>query len=481
MQNIDRARRGKDFLDDEISRFESKYSQTSNQSTSNPGQKFNDDHKIANLKVNPLTEDWDALAAPPEVCPKMFKGIIGRIATTASRESEVNPVAAAAATLSWLSVSFGRNPAIRIGDNIHALHLFTLHVGRSSRGGKGMALGLLEKVQSYINEIDPDIAPQVHSGGLSTREGLALLIHDGYQHGRHKESAIRDKRLFIIETEFSNVLNQSKRHGNTLSACIRDLWDSRDIKPATKTFRICASNPHIGLHGCITPTELRSNLSSGDLTNGFANRLLIFWAERKGSIAFPQSADEEEISSLARDLISIITSGKSGYPELQDRDFITFSSQAKKYYEEIYHSFSKPHAGGELISGLLQRRAPMLLRIAGIFALCDYSREIKLSDVESAYSWIEYYSNSVAMIFGPNTNQYAELKIKLQADQLLSWLSKSTEWTSRSSIARICFGANLPKKTIDCILERLLIENRIVRRIVNTGGPTPRTEYKLRT
>lgn len=48
----------------------------------------------------------------------------------------------------------------------------------------------------------------------------------------------------MVESEFANVLQQSRRGGNTLSAALRDCWDGVDLKPATKTNRVHASEPH---------------------------------------------------------------------------------------------------------------------------------------------------------------------------------------------------------------------------------------------
>ena len=46
----------------------------------------------------------------------------------------------------------------------------------------------------------------MHRGGLSSREGLAALIHDGFKQGSREIPAIEDKRLWVIESEFANDL-----------------------------------------------------------------------------------------------------------------------------------------------------------------------------------------------------------------------------------------------------------------------------------
>jgi hypothetical protein len=106
-----------------------------------------------------------------------------------------------------------------------------------------------------------------------------MLIHDGYKDGKTDVPAIVDKRLLVIESEFANVLHQSKRDGNTLSSGLRDAWDGTSIQPAVKTSRVWATDPHISFIGDITPSELLEVMSKREMTNGFANRFIFFYAE----------------------------------------------------------------------------------------------------------------------------------------------------------------------------------------------------------
>ena len=138
----------------------------------------------------------------------------------------------------------------------HHLRVFTLHVGRSGRGRKGDAMSLTKRLKSRLEEAWAGTLGQTHEGGLSTREGLALLIHDGFRQGKEEVPPIDDKRLWVLESEFVNVLHQARRDGNTLSAALRDAWDGVSIRPAIKSARIWATNPHIGIHACVTPSEL---------------------------------------------------------------------------------------------------------------------------------------------------------------------------------------------------------------------------------
>ncbi|WP_022975325.1 DUF3987 domain-containing protein [Nevskia ramosa] len=443
--------------------------------------------KVAANRARTLAEDAaesesDYVIPPPAVDPAMFYGPLGRLARQAAEGTEVNPVAAMAAAMSWLSACMGRNRAIAIGDEWHHLRLFTLHVGRSSRGGKGMALGLLKRVIAAIGKLDDatTLRPQMHTGGLSSREGLAVLIHDGYTEGKTEYPPIVDKRLFIVESEFANVLAQGKRDGNTLSTCLRDVWDGSAIKPATKSSQVWASRPHIALHGCITPTELRAKLASNDLSNGFANRFLMVWGERTGVIPFPSRASDATVHELAKLFAAIIRHGLAGYPDATETCPLRMSRTALSLYADCYREFAKPHPGGELIGGLLQRRAPMLLRMAGLFAVTDLADEIDRGHVEAAQAWMTYFAQSAQMIFAPAVDVEGEAHRNDDAEKLAAWLILKDGWQSRKDITSKCFQGHTAKPVIDEALERLALEARIERREIDGGGPRKRTEYRIK-
>lgn len=434
-------------------------------------------HSVRTLADEP---GWDAVIPPPTPTPDMFYGVLGWLGQQAAEGTEVNPVAAMAAAMSWLSAGMGRNPYIAVGDECHHLRLYSLHVGRSSRGGKGMALGLLKRVIKALSEVDaPESAPQMHTGGLSTREGLALLIHDGYKDGKEEVPAIEDKRLFIIESEFANVLAQGKREGNTLSTCLRDAWDGIGIRPAIKSSRIWASRPHIAMHGSITPTELRTKMGTGDLTNGFANRFLMVWGERTSTIPFPSRASDTAVDALANEFRAVLRHGLAGYPTNTEARRLTLSRSATGLYVDSYRSFATPHPGGEMISGLLQRRAPMMLRIAGLFAMADMTWEISREHMDAAWAWMNYYAQSVHMIFAPTVDTEGEMHRSEEAEKLHLWLSNSGDWRSRKEINRECFSGHLSKTNIDAAIECLAMEGRIERREIDTNGPTMRTDYRV--
>jgi hypothetical protein len=182
--------------------------------------------------------------------------LVGEVACAGGEGTETNPYAIAANFIAYLSCAIGRGVYLPIGNTWHHTRIFCLHIGRSGRGRKGDAVQLVLRIDRALRELDDRYAPQIHRGGLSSREGLVALMHDGYRQGKQEIPAIDDKRLWVVESEFANVLHQGRREGNTLSAALRDCWDGVSLKPATKSNRMYASHPHVCLSGAISPSEL---------------------------------------------------------------------------------------------------------------------------------------------------------------------------------------------------------------------------------
>jgi hypothetical protein len=133
----------------------------------------------------------------PRPDPDCLYGLIGDVGRAANAGNpEVNPYAAALGCMVALCAGLGRGCYLRLGDDWHHPRLFALHVGRSGRGRKGTSIKLVRLILKAIEERHPDVHFQCYTGGLSSREGLLMLIHDGYTTGKVRNAeevpAVRD-------------------------------------------------------------------------------------------------------------------------------------------------------------------------------------------------------------------------------------------------------------------------------------------------
>lgn len=437
----------------------------------------------------PLFDDADdgaAMAAhrnAPQADPACLYGLIGDVARAGSEGTETNACAIAANFMAYLSCAVGRGVYLPIGDTRHHARLFCLHIGRSGRGRKGDAVSLVLRIDQALRETGEAPAPQIHRGGLSSREGLVALMHDGYRQGRQDVPAIEDKRLWVVESEFANVLHQGRRDGNTLSAALRDCWDGVDLKPATKSNRLYASQPHVCLSGAISPGELTGLMSARELTNGFANRFLMIWAERARMLPFPKETPQAVVGHLARKTLEVLAFVRAHRHDEFDYLRMELSPQAQWRYAQLYRGELHDDIGDGVVGALLERRAPMLLRLAMLMALTDLQTRIDVQHVDAAMAWIRHATASVRFVFISTAEEAKLAQVLELSNRVLAFLRERGQAT-RSQISAECFRGKVPKARIDASLEHLLVSTppkitvQWVERHADAPG-TPTRVYRL--
>lgn len=419
----------------------------------------------------------------PQPDPACLYGLIGDVAQAGSEGTETNAYAIAANFMGYLSCAVGRGVYLPVGNTWHHPRLFCLHIGRSGRGRKGDALSLVLRIDQALRELNDSFAPQIHRGGLSSREGLVALMHDGYRQGRQEIPAIEDKRLWVVESEFANVLHQGRREGNTLSASLRDCWDGVCLKPATKSNRLYASYPHVCLSGAISPSELTGLMTARDLTNGFANRFLMIWAERSQILPFPKATPQATVDSLARRILDVLAFVGSDRHDQRDRLRMDLSAQAQWHYAQLYRGELHEDLGSELVSAMLERRAPMLLRLAMLFALTDLQLRVDVHHIDAAMVWMRYSTASVRYVFVSAAEEAKMAQTIELANRVLAFLQARGKAT-RSEISTECFRGRVPKARMDASLDHLLAATppkicvQWVERPVDAPG-TPTRIYRL--
>src|SRR5262249_22824377 len=99
------------------------------------------------------------------------------------------------------------------------------------------------------------------------------------------DPGVADKRLLCVESEFASVVRVLEREGNTLSATIRQAWESGNLRTLVKNNPACATGAHISIVGHVTVEEVRRYLSATEQANGFGNRFC--WALVRRSKVLP--------------------------------------------------------------------------------------------------------------------------------------------------------------------------------------------------
>ena len=259
----------------------------------------------------------------------------------------------------------------------------------------------------------------------------------------------------MVESEFANVLHQGRRLGNTLSAALRDCWDGADLKPATKSNRLCASQPHVCLSGAISPSELTGLMRTRELTNGFANRFLMIWAERSRMPPFPRETPQTVVDRLARRTREVLAFVRADHHIEREHLRMELAPQGQWRYAQLYRGELNDNFGDGVVGALLERRAPMLLRLAMLMALSDLQSRIDASHIDAAMAWIRYATASVRFVFVSACEDAKLARVLERSNRVLAFLRERGQAT-RSQISAECFRGKVPKAQIDASLDHLL-------------------------
>ena len=452
------------WLRDEIKRSR-EFVGTKNNQTLNEKNEQNELNQIENR----IWQQW------PELGQDALSGLAGRFVELASRNSEADPAAILLSFLIRFGVEVGVGPFLFVGDSKHYARSIVVVVGNSSKARKGTSGKPVTRVFS-LGVIDNDFNVYVPAssspGPLSSGEGLIWNVRDpvlawkvdkktGEGEDVIIDPGVKDKRLFILDEEFSSCLTASKRDGNTISAIIRCLWDNGNLSPLTKNNRIKATGAHIGIVSHITLAELNKKLEDTETFSGFANRILWTCARRQGLVPFPKPMPADELNKMREELRSTII-------KCREVEEMVLSVDARKMWVGIYAELSKDHSG--LVGACINRAESQVLRLSIIFALLDASASIAVSHLESAVAVWQYCEDSARFIFaGREVNPYAQ--------KIMDLLQEGQEMSTKDIYD--AFSRNITKKQMDEAILELLSQKKIQVEIIKQDGRgRPKTIFR---
>jgi len=370
----------------------------------------------------------DGWPSPPD--PLVYHGLAGRIVGALDPHTESDPMAILVQLLAAFGSAIGRGP--------HFLHEATRHppclnvvlVGQSSKARKGTSL---QHVRALLGEADPEWAKRRIISGLSSGEGLINAVRDDKYERRPRKEGTKivgyddvlveagelDKRLLVLESEFARVLQAASRDGSTLSAVIREAWDSGNLNVMTKS-PVVATHAHIAIIGHITRDELLRLLSRTESANGFANRFLWLCVRRSKLLAEGGTFTASDGAGFVRELKEALTfSRKLG------ESAIVRDEEARTLWRTIYPELTADVPG--MVGSVLGRAEAQVARLSLLYALLDLSAKIKVPHLVAALKLWEYVERSVAYVFGESTGDPL-------ADRVLTELRVSPTGLTRSEL-----------------------------------------------
>lgn len=423
-------------------------------------------HSVA--RYEPALPSTDSLPTrtvqewPQDAAPEAFYGLAGDIVRTLEPHTEADPLALLSNVLGLFGNVVGYQPYFVTEQDRHGLRLFTIQVGETAKGRKGVAHEIARRL---FLQAAPEWATSNITTGLSSGEGLIWAVRDaiekeepikekgrvvGYQTVLQDEG-IGDKRLMVVEPEFARTLRVMMRDGNILSAVIRQAWDTGNLRVLTKSTPAKATEAHISIVGHITKAELLRYLDDSEAFNGFANRFLWVCVRRSKVLPEGGSVNEEEIAALAHRVGEAIRFGQGVRQMVRDDD-------ARAIWREVYPSLSEGKPG--LFGAVIGRAEAQVVRLACIYALLDKSSVVRANHLLAALAFWERCEASARYIFGDRTGDPV-------ADTILAGLRAGP--LSQTQISHL-FKRHLPAGRIAAALATLEQAGLVTSEERETGG-----------
>jgi hypothetical protein len=411
----------------------------------------------------PLSESQAHRRWPDPLAPEAYHGLAGDIVRAIEPHTEADPAGLLLQLLTAFGSIVGRTAHFRAEADRHYLNLFISLVGATSKGRKGTSWGIVE---GLLGQVDSDWLAHMTSG-LSTGEGLIWAVRDPIdeqqairEKGRvtdyqlvRTDAGVEDKRLLVQEPEFARVLRVCERETNTLSAVMRQAWDSGNLNTLTKSKRATATGAHISIIGHITENELRKELSDTAAANGFANRIL--WACVRRSRELPEGGAWHSV-----DPSSFVAGLKAARDFARGLAELKKDEAAREIWQAVYSDLSAGKPG--LAGAVSSRSEAQTMRLATLYAVLDRSPMIRAEHLTAALALWHYCEQSVRYVFGDSLGDAT-------ADEIRSLLRTRPEGVTRTDI-REHFQRHKSAEEIDRALAVLESFGQARRETEQTGG-----------
>jgi hypothetical protein len=412
------------------------------------------------------TEAWlKQYAEDPEPFPmqmrsEAFHGVLGDIVRLMAQHCEASPEALLIHGIVIIGNMLGRCAYVDGGGPKLYPNEFAVIVGETARGRKGTAYSMWEQLGEHVN---PDWCRGCFASSTQTGEGIVHRVRDeryGVPPGKKKkhepseevllDQGVSDKRLLILEEEFSHALKMAQRSGNTLSETLRRAWDSPHfLRNDNKNSPLTASDPHVSMIGHTTRAELLKTLNRVDLNNGMANRVLWCASRKTGDMPNVERLDWEQHPDLIGQLKQVL---KQRLANTDDPAFFSRTPDAKKFWDTLYRKLNAEKQNGT-IDNVLARDTSHILKVALTFAVCDEADQIDVCHLKAALAVVDYCRDGARWIFGKATGN------KL-ANNILAALRRERRGMTRTQIIKdVCYG-NTPKSQLDTALTEL-VQNKL--------------------
>ncbi len=349
---------------------------------------------------------YDGPPWPAPLREDAFHGLAGDVVRRIEPHTEADPAALLVTFLLAFGNAAGRNAHWLAESTPHFANEFAVIVGQSAQARKGTSL---DRILALFSMADPTWHADNVRSGLSSGEGVIFSMRDPKidAGGVVLDEGVTDKRLFVAEGEFAQVLTNGARKDNTLSVVLRNGWDGKTLRSMAKNSgkgADTATDPHFSMLGHITHPELKKKLADTDATNGFANRFLWVCARRSKELPLGGDFKIESCIGLTGRLCDAVMCAKT-------REKIGFTPPAEELWVSIYGELGRSRPG---LDSVVDRAPAHVRRLAMIYALLDEADTVDVAHLRAALAVWDYCLASAEFIFGGLSKNARDLYERLR-------------------------------------------------------------------
>jgi hypothetical protein len=414
----------------------------------------------------------------PHLSEDAFHGLAGDVARSVSKRTGGDPAAALLFFLTMIGNAVGPQPHVWFGNAEQAARIFAVIVGDSASRKDTV----LADVEDLFDRADPDWFSSRIDDGLQSPEAMIERVADGSD----------DCRLLIMETEYHRLVSRISRSGN-FGPIMRKAYDGRPLqitrsrggRSNNNNRSVRSSTPHISMCALITPEELIRIYPVLKAAGGLETRVLyVLSAQQAETNPFAMVRGEDP--KLVERLRFAIESSRARV--LQQTDPI---SRELCLLRGVQPPFATPLAPTlrerweDIVNRLpqvkpdfrhLARRGPThVIRLAHAYAIADASPALDVEHIDASLALWTFCASSMERIFGVPTGSLEPQVDPKRAGRLFEFVVRQGDWVSRRQITNL-FNRNISKTDLDAIVDSLLDDGFIERRVIPTDG-RPRTEY----
>lgn len=397
--------------------------------------------------------DWGEAYPWPALSADALYGLAGDFVRVVAPHSESDLSALLAQFLGVFGCAVGSGPHVLVESTKHTARLDLLLVGATAGGRKGTAS---DRVQHLFRIADEEWLEAAYVSGLASGEGLIARVRE------RDDGEPVEKRVLVVEPEFSRILAVASRDGSILSAVVRDAWDTGRLQHQTRKDAIIARDCHIGIIGHITAEELRAKLSTTEVANGFLNRFIVIGTKRRQRLPNGGTLSDAALRPIAQRLRDALDFGRE--VERMER-----TAAADELWTQFYLGVPEPDG---LLGAATARAEAQALRLSIIFALLERSRWIDAEHLRAALAFWDYAYASAQHVFGATLGDDV-------ADRLLDEIRAVYPGGLDRDAQRDVFSRHVPAARLKTARESLIRRQLVRVETVETEGRSREVAYAL--